>query len=84
MKQYCRYCVFCFEADDFRCSNHPKGEEPHWTEEQIKRQNHCKNFQLADDVITGREYIPRKPKPKPKEADGFEQLVLDLEWRAYD
>ena len=76
MKQYCRYCAFCFEADDFRCSNHPKGEEPHWTEAQIKRQNHCKNFQLADDVITGREYIPRKPKPK--EADGFEQLALDF------
>lgn len=31
MKQYCRYCAFCFQADEneFRCSNHPKGEEPH-------------------------------------------------------
>lgn len=22
MKQYCRYCVFCFEGDVFYCSDH--------------------------------------------------------------
>lgn len=60
MKQYCRYCAHCFEADDYRCSNHPRGEEPHWTEAQIKRATNCPNFALADDIITGREYKPRK------------------------
>ena len=57
-KQYCRYCAFCFEADDFRCSNHPKGLEPHWTRKQINRPNHCPNFALSDlgDVESGKMY----------------------------
>ena len=60
MKQYCRYCAFCFEADDFRCSNHPKGKQPHWSRAQINRLNHCPNFQLSDlgDVETGKPYKP--------------------------
>ena len=66
MKQYCRYCSFCFCADDYRCSNHPKGKQPHWTEDQIKRENHCKNFVLSDlgDVITGKQYQPRNNTEK--------------------
>lgn len=61
MKQYCRYCAYCFEADDFRCSNHPDGKEPHWTREDINRLNHCHNFALSElgDVETGRMYRPR-------------------------
>lgn len=77
MKQYCRYCSYCFVADDYRCSNHPEGKEPHWTEEDIKRENHCKNFALSDMgcVINGRKYQPRNNTRKPKtENDGFEQL----------
>lgn len=65
MKQYCRYCVFCFDAiDEFRCSNHPKGEEPHWNRSQINRENKCPNFALSDmgDVETGKPYKPRKGK----------------------
>ena len=60
MKQYCRYCAFCFAADDYRCSDHPKGLEPHWTREQINRPNHCPNFALSDlgDVDTGKQYRP--------------------------
>lgn len=78
MKQYCRYCAFCFEADDYRCSNHPKGEEPHWTEADIKRVNKCKNFIYSDlgDIITGRQYHPRQSnqkKPEPlRYYDGFD------------
>jgi len=72
MAQYCRYCAFCFEADDFRCSNHPRGEEPHWTEEQIKRVNHCKNFSLSGDVITGREYKPRPRRETYRQQIGVE------------
>lgn len=62
MKQYCRYCSFCFDADDFRCSNHPKGLQPHWTREQINRENHCPNFALSDlgDAETGKPYRPRQ------------------------
>lgn len=65
MKQYCRYCAFCFEADDFRCSNHPNGKEPHWTRAQINKPNNCPNFALSDlgDVETGRAYKERQPKP---------------------
>ena len=62
MKQYCRYCAFCFEADDFRCSNHPDRKNPHWTREQINRPNNCPNFVLSDlgDVETGKLYRPRE------------------------
>jgi len=67
MRQYCRYCVHCFEADDYRCSNHPKGKEPHWTEEQIKRVNKCPNFELSDDIITRRNYRPRRSKEDLKQ-----------------
>ena len=77
MKKYCRYCAYCFSADDYRCSNHPEGKEPHWTEEDIKRENHCKNFVLSDMgcVINGRQYQPREKKNKSvTENDGFEQL----------
>ena len=77
MKQYCRYCSFCFEADDYRCSNHPKGKQPHWTEEQIKIENHCENFNLSDlgDVITGRQYQPRNNTSKQdNNIVQFEQL----------
>ena len=61
MKQYCRYCAHCFEADDFRCSDHPEGKQPHWNRQEINRENHCKNFALSDlgDVETGKPYQPR-------------------------
>ena len=66
MKQYCRYCAHCFQADEdeFRCSDHPKGEQPHWNRAQINRENHCPNFDLSDlgDVETGKQYTPRKEK----------------------
>lgn len=77
MKQYCRYCAFCFESDDFRCSNHPKGEEPHWTRAQINRPNHCPNFALSDlgDVETGKMYQP-KTERKIQAYDG--QIRMDL------
>ena len=66
MKQYCRYCSFCFASDDYRCSYHPKGLEPHWTREQINRLNHCPNFDLSPlgDVDTGKMYQPRKERKK--------------------
>ena len=64
MKQYCRYCSFCFAADDYRCSNHPEGKEPHWTREQINRPNSCRNFDLSPlgDVDTGKMYVPRRER----------------------
>lgn len=63
MMQYCKFCAFCFDGgDDFRCSDHPKGLQPHWTQEQISRPNHCPNFAESElgDVLTGRKYQPRK------------------------
>lgn len=61
MAQYCRYCSHCFASDDYRCSNHPEGLEPHWTREQINRPNRCPNFDPSPlgDVDTGKMYQPR-------------------------
>ena len=69
MKQYCRYCVYCCGADEYRCINHPKGEQTRWTESDIKKVNHCPNFVLTDDVITGKQYKPREYKPKNHESE---------------
>ena len=63
MKQYCQYCAFCFDGgDEYRCSNHPKGEQPYWSVKDIKRANKCPNFALSDQgsVITGKQYKPRR------------------------
>lgn len=77
MKQYCRYCSFCFEADDYRCSAMPEGKELHMTEKEIKRLNNCKYFALSDlgCVITGRQYQPRNNTRKRDNYNvQFEQL----------
>ena len=75
MKKYCRYCVFCFVADDYRCGNHPEGKQPHWTEKEIKRETRCQNFVLSDQgcIINGRQYKPRN-NTKQKDNSTFEQL----------
>ena len=55
MRQYCRYCAFCFEGDGFHCSD--KGIE--LSEGKIKHANKCKEFSFLNaDVITGKEYKP--------------------------
>lgn len=66
-RQYCRYCAFCFDADEFRCSNHPEGKELRMTRKQVTRENHCPNFALSDlgDVETGKEYRPQEAR-KPR------------------
>lgn len=78
MKQYCRYCAFCFEADDFRCSNHPKGKEPHWTRKQINRENHCRNFKLSDlgDVETEKQYKPLSKQRVQRTGVSEEQVSM--------
>ena len=78
MKQYCRYCAFCFEADDFRCSDHPRGREPHWTRAQINRENRCPNFVLSSlgDVETGKTYQPRTVRTETECPVPGEQLNL--------
>lgn len=82
MKQYCRYCAFCFDLGDwFGCSNHPKGEEPYMTRSRINRENNCPNFGLSDlgDIETGKQYRPRKGKAKRHRYDKSEQLsIFDL------
>ena len=79
MKQYCRYCAFCFQADEdeFRCSDHPKGEEPHWTRKQINRENHCPNFALSDlgDAETEKPYRPRG-QYRPRHEKTPEEIAL--------
>ena len=77
MKQYCRYCSHCFQADEdeFRCSDHPKGKQPHWTRKQINRSNNCKNFSLSclGDAETGTQYKPRQKREK-------DEYIEQLEW----
>lgn len=68
MKQYCRYCSHCFQADEdeFRCSDHPEGKQPHWSRKQINRENHCPHFDLSDlgDAETGKQYKPLCKTPE--------------------
>ena len=73
MKQYCRYCAFCHtDFDWYYCTEH----ETEMTEKRIKRPSKCHEFALSEmgDVISGKQYSPRKPKEA--EECGFEQLSL--------
>ena len=72
MKQYCRYCAFCFEGDCFYCGDHDKV----LTEEQIKRVNTCKDFILSGigDVITGKAYEPRPRKKRYEYYGNLERM----------
>ena len=50
------------------------------TDNKIRRVNHCKDFDLSPlgDVVTGRQYTPRRGNPiKP---DEIEQLCMRLEY----
>lgn len=77
MNQYCRYCAFCFEADDFRCSKYPE-KQLHMSRQDINRANNCKGFALSDlgDVETGKPYKPQDKKRKPKEP-AKQQITFD-------
>lgn len=58
MKQYCRYCAFCIQPDDYYCDL--KGKFVSGTSE-----NRCKDFALSDlgDADgSGRMYKPRREK----------------------
>lgn len=71
MRQSCRYCAHCFDGGEYRCSAMIDGKELYMSEDDIKKQNHCKEFALTYDIITGKEYKPRLRKPKNQ---SFEQL----------
>ena len=78
MPQYCRYCVFCFDADEFRCSNHPDGKQLRMTRQQINRANNCPNFQLSDlgDAETGKQYAPRVKRKTKKGGPCAVQMTI--------
>lgn len=79
MKQYCRYCAFCFDlCDIYGCSNHPKGKQPYMTRKQINRKNNCPNFSLTDlgDVETGKPYRPLK-KARLLKSDKEKQMTIE-------
>ena len=61
MTQYCRYCAFCIDGNALYCTNFDKV----LSGEQIRRANHCKDFELSElgDVVTGRQYHPMKLPP---------------------
>lgn len=62
MKQYCRYCAFCFEGDGYFCGHKSK----YLSIDKIKRENKCKEFALAPegDIITGKHYHPQERQDK--------------------
>lgn len=59
-KQYCRYCVHCFEGDGYCCNEPPAGKDGYLSDDVIKRPNHCRNFCETVDIITGKRYQPKK------------------------
>lgn len=81
MTQYCRYCAFCFEGDGYFCSE-KKEQDAYLSDNKIRQVNHCKDFVLSElgDVITGRQYTPRKGKPL-QAYDGCEELEQLTLWR---
>ena len=85
MRQYCRYCAFCFDADEFRCSNHPEGKELRMTREQVNRENHCPNFALSDlgDVETGKQYRPHVYRRRVKSDAEVAAIPISL-WTYLD
>ena len=66
IKQYCRYCAFCFQADEdeFRCSAEINGQQLHMTRKQINRATTCKEFKYCElgDVVTGKQYQPKQER----------------------
>lgn len=68
--KYCRYCSHCFEGDVYYCSELNK--ELH----SITHAVNCPDFALSElgDVITGKQYSPRKQVPIYEEG---KQLTLD-------
>jgi superfamily II DNA helicase RecQ len=72
--QYCRYCVHCIEGDVFFCTD----EEKTMTESQIKRSNNCINFQLTEDILTGKEYKPRE-KQDTEQSNAAQMMLFGEE-----
>lgn len=60
MKQYCKFCALCIFGDAYYCTFFDKV----LSESSVKRANNCKEFVLSQlgDVITGKQYMPRKQK----------------------
>ena len=75
IKQYCRYCAFCFQADEneFRCSAEINGQQLYMTRKQINRAKTCKEFKYCElgDVVTGKQY---QPKQERREDNGQPEL----------
>ncbi len=71
MRQYCRYCAFCFEGDVFYCAD----KDMVLSEDKIKRANKCKEFAFVNvDVITGKEY-------KPHNISELAKNQIKFDWR---
>ena len=81
MKQYCRYCGYCFVIGDdlYACSAYPGEKEIIQTRKQINRVNHCPNFALTDlgDVETGKEYKERDTYKKKRKTSGTQISMFD-------
>ena len=62
MKQYCRYCANCFDADEIICTIH----QVQISEQSAKRVNQCEDFLFTEvDLFNpDHRYTPRAVKPK--------------------
>ena len=57
MRQYCRYCAFCFEGDVYFCDVFDKP----LTDLALKNANNCHAYGYCGiDVITGKEHVERR------------------------
>ena len=61
--KYCRYCAWCCEVD---CGYYCSEKQQLMTESKIKQINNCKDYAYTTvgDVITGKQYQPRRKKNK--------------------
>ena len=77
-KQYCRYCVHCFEGDGYCCSDPPAGKDGYLSDDVIKRPNHCRNFCETVDIITGRKYKSRNAAIAEEKSTNAENNDIQL------
>ena len=76
MKQYCRYCAFCVEHDNYICT---AGDIPHsLTESKIRHSNDCECFaDCGIDIITGKEHTERHTNAMIESIMG-EQMKIEV------
>lgn len=73
MKQYCRYCGFCIDIDQYYCTDQQK----FLSEVSVKSTNNCKNYGYCGmDVVTGKDHKTRDYNQRHLKIDDGQQEKL--------